>query len=207
MLERFSDKATPEQKNRYFEQIQSAVKRLIKLLDDILLVGKAEAGKLECKPTVLNLVDFCQVLVEELQLSAGNSYNLTFVHYGCTDAYLDENLLQHILTNLLSNAIKYSPQGGNIQFELSCDSQAATFRIQDCGIGIPEADRAKLFTSFYRCSNTGKLPGTGLGLVIVKDAVELHGGTITVDSIVGVGTTFTVKLPINPTNTGDRPAT
>ncbi|KJH70479.1 sensor histidine kinase [Aliterella atlantica] len=206
MLEKFSDRATPEQKNRYFEQIQSAVKRLIKLLDDILLVGKAEAGKLECKPTVLDLVDFCQVLVEELQLSAGDSYNLNFVCRGCYEAYLDENLLQHILTNLLSNAIKYSPQGGNIQFDLFCNGETATFRIQDCGIGIPEADKAKLFTSFYRCSNTGKLPGTGLGLVIVKDAVELHGGTITVDSTVGVGTTFTVKLPINLINKSDRPA-
>lgn len=200
MLEKFSDKATPEQKNRYFEQIQLAVKRLIKLLDDILLVGKAEAGKLECKPTHLNLVDFCQVLAEELQLSAGNCYNLNFISRGCNEAYLDENLLQHILTNLLSNAIKYSPQGGDIQFELSCDAERATFRIQDCGIGIPEADQAKLFTSFYRCSNTGKLPGTGLGLVIVKDAVDIHGGTITVDSTVGVGTTFTVKLPIKSTS-------
>lgn len=198
MLEKFSDKATPEQKNRYFEQIQLAVKRLIKLLDDILLVGKAEAGKLECKPTKLNLVDFCQTLVEEMQLSAGASYNLRFSSCGCTEASLDENLLQHILTNLLSNAIKYSPEGGNIQFDLMCNAKTATFRIQDCGIGIPEADRAKLFTSFHRCSNTGKLPGTGLGLVIVKDAVNLHGGTIIVDSKIGVGTTFTVNLPIIP---------
>lgn len=168
------------------------------MLDDILLVGKAEAGKLECKPTWLNLVDFCQTLVEERQLSAGESYNLRFSSCGCTQAYLDENLLQNILTNLLSNAIKYSPQGGNIQFDLICNAETATFRIQDCGIGIPEADEAKLFTSFHRCSNTGKLPGTGLGLVIVKDAVDLHGGTIIVDSEIGVGTTFTVNLPIIP---------
>lgn len=202
MLEKFNHKASVEQKSRYFEQIQAGIKRLTHLLDNILIISKAEAGKLEFKPTPINLVNFCNDLVEELQLSARDNHHITFTSQGCCNqTCLDENLLRHILTNLLSNAIKYSPQGGNVQFNLIFDEETAIFRIQDCGIGIPVADQANLFTSFYRCSNTGKLPGTGLGLVIVKDAVDLHSGQITVASEVGVGTTFTVTLPLNHTLT------
>ncbi|PIG91115.1 PAS domain-containing sensor histidine kinase [Gloeocapsopsis sp. IPPAS B-1203] len=202
MLEKFDRKASVEQKNRYFDQIQTGVKRLTQLLDNILIISKAEAGKLEFNPTVLNLVDFCHSLIEELHLGTGDQRQITFISQGyCNQTCLDETLLRYILTNLLSNAIKYSPQGGNIQLDLICDEETAIFRVQDCGIGIPVADQANLFTSFYRCSNTGKLPGTGLGLVIVKDAVDLHGGQITVESEVGVGTTFTVTLPLNYTPT------
>lgn len=197
MLEKFSHKATEEQKSRYLAQIKSAVKRLSELLENFLTIHKAEVGKLEFKPAPLNLVQFCCELVEEMQLGAGDKYHLTFASLGCcSQTCLDENLLRHILTNLLSNAIKYSPQGGKVEFDLTCEQETAIFCIQDRGIGIPAADQAKLFTSFYRASNTGKLPGTGLGLVIVKEAVDLHGGQITVESEVGVGTTFTVTLPV-----------
>jgi signal transduction histidine kinase len=99
--------------------------------------------------------------------------------------------------NLLSNAVKYSPQGGMIGFELVVSSVQAIFRIQDEGIGIPPEDQERLFESFYRASNAGTIQGTGLGLAIVKKCVDLHQGQITVESQVGVGTTFTVTLPLN----------
>jgi signal transduction histidine kinase len=105
--------------------------------------------------------------------------------------------LGHIVTNLLSNAIKYSPQGGTIQFDLTCDSESAVFRIQDTGIGIPKVDLEKLFDSFRRAGNVGNIQGTGLGLAIVKKCVDLHGGTITVESELEIGTTFIVTLPLN----------
>jgi PAS domain S-box-containing protein len=155
MLEKFSEKATEAQKSRYFAQIKSAIKRLTELLDNILIIGRAEAGKLKFKSSLLNLEHFCRDLVEELQLGAGDQYHLKFVSQGCcTQACLDENLLRYILANLLSNAIKYSPKGGTVQFDLICDQKTAIFCIQDSGIGIPAADQAKLFTAFYRCSNT-----------------------------------------------------
>jgi len=101
-----------------------------------------------------------------------------------------------MITNLLSNAIKYSPQGGKITLTLSCEENQVVFQVQDQGIGIPEADQSKLFESFSRAGNVGTIAGTGLGLSIVKKCVDLHKGEITVKSEIGVGTTFTVKLPL-----------
>jgi signal transduction histidine kinase len=108
---------------------------------------------------------------------------------------MDEKLLRHIINNLISNAIKYSPEGDRVIFELICQSEEATFRVQDFGIGIPIEEQDRLFDSFHRGANVGSIPGTGLGLPIVKRAVDLHGGTILVESKVGVGTIFTVVLP------------
>jgi len=218
MLETYSEQLPQEKRQKYYQHIKLAIKRLTQLLDDILVLGRAEAGKLEFNPVPLNLTEFCWEIVQDHQMNAGEQYEIKFINqYFFEDKSLnrfsaetgeleefpliDENLLRHILTNLLSNAIKYSPQGGLVQFHLISDQKSITFRIQDQGIGIPAEDLENLFTSFYRCSNTGKVPGTGLGLTIVKEAAELHGGQVTVESEVGVGTTFTVVLPliINPT--------
>jgi signal transduction histidine kinase len=97
---------------------------------------------------------------------------------------------------LLAKAIKYSPDGGTVRFDLFFIQEEVIFRIQDEGIGIPEADQENLFTSFQRGGNVGKIPGNGLGLAIVKHYVDLHGGEINFASKVGVGTTFIVNLPI-----------
>jgi signal transduction histidine kinase len=113
----------------------------------------------------------------------------------CTNTYLDEKLLRQILTNLLTNAVKYSPHGSTVRFEIECKKDIAVLRIQDEGIGIPTEDLPELFESFHRASNVGTIPGTGLGLAIVKKSVDLHGGQLAVDSVVGVGTTFTLTLP------------
>ena len=126
-----------------------------------------------------------------------HSHTINFVSQGnCTDAHMDEKLLRHILSNLLSNAIKYSPQGGKVYLELTFEPEEVIFRVRDRGIGIPPADRAKLFDSFHRASNVGTISGTGLGLAIVKKAVDLHSGKIAVDSEVRLGTTIVVSLPL-----------
>jgi signal transduction histidine kinase len=153
------------------------------------------------------LESFCREIVEELQLSLdshldenrGTIHTIAFSVKGeKTKAKLDEKLLRQILTNLLSNALNFSPQGGIVHLDLSCQEGQAIFRIQDKGIGIPLDDREYLFESFYRASNVGTIEGTGLGLAIVKKCVDLQQGQITVESEVGVGTTFTVTLPLNP---------
>ena len=209
LLECYSDKWSDQKKQVHFERIYSRVKHMTQMLDDVLLVGKAEAGKLEFNPAPMNVIEFCQSLVEELQLSTGCQHTILFTPQGsgcqsqssadlslCTSVALDEKLLFHILSNLLSNAIKYSPSGSTIEFILSCLDSHLEFQIQDQGIGIPEEDQPRLFEAFHRANNASKFPGTGLGLVVVKNAVELHGGSITVNSQMGVGTTFTVTLPL-----------
>ncbi len=186
-----------EKKVRNLQRIQSSVKHMIQLLDDILTINRAETGKLEFNPKWLDLENFCRNLVEEIRLSAGNKHGITFTCQGqCTNAYLDEKLLRSILANLLSNAIKYSPQGGNVHFALECDLSNACLRIQDRGIGISAADQKQLFEPFHRGKNVRKIPGTGLGLVVVKNCVDLHGGSITINSELGVGTTTTITLPL-----------
>lgn len=186
-----------DKKNKHLQQIQTSVSQMIQLLDDVLVIGKTDASKLEFKPVPLNLLELCRHLVEELQLNAGSQHTISFTHQGeCTYVRMDENLLRRILTNLISNAIKYSPEGGQVIFDLSCHDEVATFCIQDWGIGIPLENQKELFTPFYRAANARKIKGTGLGLSIVKRCVDLHGGQISVESEVGKGTKFTVMLPL-----------
>jgi signal transduction histidine kinase len=94
--------------------------------------------------------------------------------------------------------VKYSPEGASVKFTFRREGDAAVFQVIDQGIGIPVDDQQKLFEAFHRASNVGEIPGTGLGLVIVKRCVELHGGTLLLDSTAGQGTTFSVRLPLFP---------
>lgn len=186
-----------EKKLTHFQLIHSAIQDMARLLDEVLLIGKADSGKLQYQPIPMDLVPFCWQLVEEAQFSAGEKHQLVFTSLGeFREALWDESLLRHILGNLLANAIKYSPQGSTIQFELIGQEKTVVFRIQDGGIGIPPEDQKQLFQPFNRASNVGKIAGTGLGLAIVKKCVEAHGGLISVTSEVGVGTSFTVTLPL-----------
>ncbi|MBE9128124.1 PAS domain S-box protein [Coleofasciculus sp. LEGE 07092] len=198
LLERYNHRFSEEKKQTHHQRIQIAVTRMTQLLDDVLTIGKAEAGKLQFNPAPMDLVAFCQEIIESMQIGASQEHRFNFTICGdCTDAQMDEHLLRHVLTNLLSNAVKYSPQGGEVKFDLMCDRESMVFRIQDSGIGIPPEDLDHLFNSFQRARNVGSIQGTGLGLAIVKKCVDLHGGQITVESEMAVGTTFTVTLPLH----------
>lgn len=200
LLEKYNKKLSDEKKAQHLHRIKVSVKHMTQLLNDVLLIGKAEAGKLQCRPEAMDLPKFCRDLVDELQLSSGDNHTIAFCQQGeCTTAYLDDKLLLYIFTNLLSNAIKYSPEGGTVNFDLIFQPEKVIFQVQDQGIGIPVAEQDQLFNSFHRASNVGTISGTGLGLAIVKKAVDLHQGEIAVKSEVGVGTTFIVTLPLSKT--------
>ena len=197
LLERYSHKWSSEKKLTHFQRIQTAVKHMNEILNDVLFIGKAETGKLEIQPSPLDLVQFCQELAEDLQLCDRNQHPIQFESpLQCVLACVDEKLLRHILTNLLSNAMKYSPPGRSVSFLLSCQPGEARFQISDRGIGIPPGDQQHLFESFHRASNVGTISGTGLGLAIVKRCVDVYGGQIHLDSTVDIGTSFTVVLPV-----------
>lgn len=221
LLERYNLQLSEQKRDTYLKRIQASVKRMNQLLSDVLTIGETESGKLQFRPQPIDLIKFCQELIDELLVSTEHRNSIRFSHQytaaldrplrvginglptiisnTATSSlpHLDERLLHHILTNLLSNAIKYSPIAESIDFRLRFDDQTAVFQIQDRGIGIPEIDRANLFQSFHRASNVRTIPGTGLGLSIVKQCVELHGGSIDVQSEEGAGTLFTVTLPLN----------
>lgn len=198
LLELYNHHLSDQQKSQYFGKIQTAIRQMLQLLDEILFLGRSDAGKLQCEPTHLDLQDFCNELIHTFQLDTSSKHQIIFSFQAeDTSVEVDENLLRYILTNLLSNAIKYSPQGGEIRFNVVCQDDSATFQIQDFGIGIPLKDQQCLFETFHRASNVGSIPGTGLGLSIVKKCVDLHQGQIYLQSQLGVGTTLTVKLPLN----------
>lgn len=206
LLEHYHHKFTEPKRLAHLHRIQSAIHQMTQLLNDVLTIGKAEAKKLKCQPALLNLAEFCQKLTQEMQLSIGNSHSIIFSKEGeIRPSYMDEKLLRHIFSNLLSNAVKYSPEASSVYWQLKIESASAAtpvgdraiFQVQDRGIGIPEADQKRLFDSFFRGTNVGMIPGTGLGLAILKHCVDLHGGEISLSSKVGVGTTFTVILPLH----------
>lgn len=197
LLEYYGHKSSEKEKLGCFNQIRTATLRMTQLLNDVLAINKAEAGKLEFNPNYLDLEKFCRALVEEMQCNSKKKHIISFSSQGqCTDTCMDEKLLLHIFTNLLSNAIKYSPQSDPIYFEVDCRNEDAIFQFKDKGIGIPIGTQQRLFEPFHRGENVGNIPGTGLGLSIVKRLVELHKGNVTVASQVGVGTTFIVRLPL-----------
>lgn len=108
---------------------------------------------------------------------------------------MDECLLESIILNLVSNALKYSPPGAKVSFALKRAGGDIMIRLTDQGIGVPAEDLPNLFTPFFRSSNAKPYHGTGLGLVIVKESVDKHNGSITCESQSGIGTTFMVRLP------------
>ncbi len=200
LLEVYRHKWDNDKQLKHFHRIQSTVKHMTTLINDVLFVNKAEFDKLDFNPALIDLASFFQELVDELQCTVSNSHYLTFVNlHECGQGNFDVKLLRQILTNLISNAIKYSPKGGTVKINLTCEDNHIIFQVIDQGIGIPIEDQEHLFKSFNRASNVGTIAGTGLGLSIVKKCVERQGGQITVKSEIGVGTTFTVRLPLDIT--------
>ncbi|MDP5018016.1 MAG: hybrid sensor histidine kinase/response regulator [Dolichospermum sp.] len=199
LLQKHNEGLTNDQEVNHLQLIRSAIKNVSNLLDEASLIGKSDSGKLFYESQTLNLEKLCYELVEQSQLSAQEKQlNLTFTSSEhCLEYLGDETLLKHIIANLLNNAIKYAIPGGTVLFELIKQEKTVILKFQDQGIGITEADQKQLFQPFHRGQNVGIIPGSGLGLTIVKQCVIAHGGEITVDSQVGVGSTFTVTLPIN----------
>ncbi|MBD2569359.1 PAS domain S-box protein [Anabaena lutea] len=186
-----------QKRTRNLHRIQDSVKNMVQLLDDILTINRAETGNLEFNPKWLDLEQFCRQFVEEIRLSDASQHTLTFICEGNWEqAYLDEKLLRSILGNLLSNAIKYSPENTQVDFYLIFEEREVIIKICDQGIGIPTNDQNELFEPFHRGKNVRNIPGTGLGLVVVKKCVDLHGGSLKIVSESGNGTTVTVILPL-----------
>lgn len=198
LLEHYRHKWTQEKQLTHLHRIQTAVKRMTEMLNDVLVIGKAGTAELEYRPTSFDLVKYCQQLVEEIQINLNNQRLISFTsQYESIPCCMDDKLLGHIFNNLLSNAIKYSPDDSIVKFSLSCQKGQAVFEIQDWGIGIPEEDLPFLFESFHRASNVGNILGTGLGMAIVKKCIDIHQGEIFVRSTEGLGTKFTVIIALN----------
>ena len=197
ILQTYHHKLDEAKRLKHFERIQACVKHMTDLVSDVLFLSRAEFEKQEFQPKDLDLVSFFRELVDDLKIGVSDIHHLIFTSMSESILFCgDVKLLRQILTNLFSNAIKYSPNGGQISILLSCEDKQAILQVSDEGIGISPEDQEQLFESFNRGTNVGTIAGTGLGLSIVKKCVEHHSGQIAVESVVGIGTTFTVRLPL-----------
>jgi PAS domain S-box-containing protein len=197
LLREFYQKMPPGDRDQQLDSITRNTRRMATLMEEMLVLSRLDAGKLEFQPTALDLGRFCRRLVDEV-LSATNRQcpiELTLAS-AALDAHADERLLSHIFTNLLSNAVKYSEPGSTVSFTVERDGAHVLCIVRDHGIGISAQDQQHLFKAFHRGSNVGTRPGTGLGLLLVKRCVGLHHGTVQLTSRPEEGTTVTVRLPV-----------
>lgn len=176
--------------NRIIEEIE----RLQELMEDILMLGNIESGKLPFEPIHTDLVEFCRSVISQQSFAYQGQRSVQFITEGHPQVIdVDHKLLGHALTNLISNAFKYSDSDPQLKLIFNEDHLQIT--VGDEGIGIPEDAQKHLFQGFYRAQNAKNVKGTGLGLLIAKQFVELHDGTISFQSRLNQGTEFFIILP------------
>jgi two-component system sensor histidine kinase/response regulator len=191
-----------ETENQHINQIAEKACSLQQLFYNSLRSADSPVNLSEFSPQFINLTQLCQSFVEAWQLPETLLYQLSFISWGKFPGLIlaDEALLQQVFFHLLSNAVQYSPLGGTILFQLVYEASQAIIQVRDEGIGIPADELNRVFDCFYRASNAAQLatttPGSGLGLTIAKQAMELHQGSIEIDSTVDGGTIVTLKLPL-----------
>jgi PAS domain S-box-containing protein len=183
---------------QHFQKILEQVNRINDLISGVLQLGRIDSGKIQYNPEPVNFVSYIQDFLHQYKESHPEEKRLPKLTFEGTprEVKIDQMLVLHILNNVVSNALKYSVGKKNPDLNIKFERKLVEITIKDYGIGIAENDRKNLFQSFYRGSNAFTIPGTGLGLVIVKQFVEMHGGTIELTSKLNRGTTILITLPI-----------
>ena len=201
LLERMFGDINAKQKD-YLQDILSSGRHLLSLINDILDISKVEAGRMELQPGPVDLRFILQnavSLVRERATRQGINVAVDIdASVGAIEA--DERRVKQILFNLLSNALKFTPTGGRVTLTAARIDDAVQISVRDTGIGIKSEDQDRIFEEFQQAGPGKAVEGTGLGLALAKRFVEMHGGRIWVDSVVGTGSTFTFTLPLHPTS-------
>ncbi len=197
------DTVPRERIGKGLEKCRSSVRRLIGVMESFLSSSRLEAGTIKFDPSPCRIGDVLTEVVDN-QREISTDYQIDMDADSIpTTIYADGSLLHQIFSNLLSNAVKYSPEKKNIIVKGYEDDGFAIVSFHDQGVGIPETELEKLFSRFFRASTSTGIAGTGIGLHLIKSLVEMHCGVITVDSVQGEGSTFTVKFPIEKPTTMD----
>lgn len=190
-------KLSPEEQRQYLEIIRDESDRLTSLAKNTILLSKLSSQRIVGKPETYNLGEQlrqCAIICSQSWMEKEQSFSGEM-----PDIYFtgDRELMQHLWLNLLSNAVKYTPQGGEISVDLTQSGSNAVVNIRDTGIGMSKETQEHLFLPYYQADPSRSTQGLGLGLSISKRIVELCGGSISVESEIGKGSTFTVTLPLN----------
>jgi PAS domain S-box-containing protein len=197
MIQRYGKKWSEEKLLDHFRNIEKTVVQLTKLLDDILLISKADREILKNNPREENIGELFKNIIEQHYATIQKGRKINFTNNCPSISYsVDPKLLNHTVGNLLANSIKFGFEGTDVNLTLEEIDKQLVIKVQDKGIGIPEEDIKKIFEPFYRTSNSASFKGAGLGLNIVKRCVEILKGKIEVESKVNEGSIFTVRIPI-----------
>jgi PAS domain S-box-containing protein len=196
LLERYAERLTLERKQECLTTIRTQVSQLTSLLQDMTMIISVERDQITFEPEQVNIGALCEEILSEWRAAAAPQRRFEFKTEGLLDDIgADKRLLHYILHNVLSNAVKYSPPETLVKLNVRREGSQMVFSIIDQGIGICAEDRARLFEPFFRGRNVGNINGTGLGLKIVKDCVDIYGGVIAFENGDGGGTRVTVRLP------------
>jgi signal transduction histidine kinase len=188
-------KIEPQKYTKLTTRIVIAVASMTNLIDEVLILGNVTSGEVFYTPEDLDLIGFCEKLAKEFNLIQRDGRVLDFVTTG--EPYkpkLDPKLLVHSLSNLISNAFKYSAGKENPKLSIHFKPTEVVLSVKDFGLGIPEEEQLKLFTPFFRAENTIGIKGSGLGLNIAKEYVEINKGQISAKSTLGEGSCFEITF-------------
>jgi two-component system, OmpR family, phosphate regulon sensor histidine kinase PhoR len=193
-----SDRMTPDSRRQFLEGVDQQADRLTALVDDLLEVQSIDSQRLKIDRSEVDLVALTREVVDHFRSKWGDRLISIDATPGLPLVHADRSKMDEVLVNLIDNAVKYSPAGGDIRIALAKGPGSVEISIEDEGIGIPPEEASLLFRKFHRISSpeTADIGGTGLGLYIVKSLVEAHGGRVHLRSNPGVGSIFTVSLPV-----------
>src|SRR5690606_37390171 len=163
ILGEYADRLSEERKQSHLSNIQTQIQHLVELLDDVLMLSRAENLELEMSAVPLDFAGLCRELVAEIQQTTRNHHIDLKITGVDIRPLMDAKLMRQVIANLLSNAVKYSPDGGVVNVDLHMGEEHILLRVRDRGIGIPEDDAKRLFEAFHRAKNVGNISGTGLG--------------------------------------------
>jgi PAS domain S-box-containing protein len=197
ILELGDKKYSEEKKKIHFDRIQKNIDYLISMLDEVLYVNRIESERIQVAYQRINVRNFCKEIFDEIKEQYPGIKSTIKINLHDDYCNMDVSILRKVLGNVISNAYKYNRENGEVLFVVNSRSNKLTFEISDTGIGIPEDEQKNVFEAFSRMTNTQHIKGTGLGLSIVKKSIEQLGGTVSFESKLNKGTTFTVSIPIN----------
>ena len=195
LIDKYVEKSEYGPIEKHTNRIKNSVQLLNTILNDFLNLEKLEAGVVLVNKSDVNIVQLGEEIAEEMQMICKKNQHIIYQHTGeISSFHIDPNLLKNSIINLVSNAIKYSGEDTFIEFNTEIGDNSLLVTVKDNGIGIPQEDQINLFEPFFRANNTGNIPGTGLGLNIVKRYVELMGGKMEYWSEVNQGAIFKMNF-------------
>lgn len=197
-MERRADRLDAEDVDKGLGKIRRAVKRITSLIDNTLDATRVFENQVKFEPTTIDIHKLLEsICANQQEVSPSHRLSLDIARLP-KQIHADPSLVEQVFDNLLSNAIKYSPNNPDIELRGWQERGYAVFSVTDFGLGIPEDELPKIFNRFFRARTSEGIPGTGIGLDIVKEFIEMHGGSICASSREGKGSTFALLLPISP---------